>query len=65
MYLAGMLFKIAYVLENISVYNVVLLLAVGILYDRRAGYEETQLLHDATYREYTNKVRYRFIPGLY
>ncbi|MFC1765176.1 methyltransferase family protein [Planctomycetota bacterium] len=65
MYLSAMLFKLAYVLQNPSLYNTALFVCVVFLYDRRAGYEEALLLYDEDYVSYRTDVQYRFIPGLY
>ena len=65
MYLAAMFFKLGYVLKNPSIYNILLLVVVIILYDRRAKYEEDIMSHDNSYVDYSQKVKYRFIPGIY
>ena len=65
MYLASMFFKLGYVLKNPSVYNILLLAVVVILYDRRAKYEEDIMSHDNSYVDYLQQVKYRFVPGIY
>ncbi len=65
MYLSSIIVKLAYVLRNPSIYNVLLLVVIAFLYDKRAKYEEDILLHDSSYVDYLQKVRYRFIPGIY
>ena len=65
MYLASMFFRIGYVLNNPSIFNIIHLAVIVILYDKRAKYEEDILSQSRTYADYTKKVRYRFIPGIY
>jgi len=65
MYLSSIIIKLGYVLKNPSVYNVLLLMVVIILYDRRAKYEEGIMSHDSSYADYLQEVKYRFIPGVY
>ncbi len=65
MYLAAIIFKLGYVLKNPSIYNILLLAVVIILYDKRAKYEEDILSHDNSYVGYLQQVKYRFVPGLY
>jgi protein-S-isoprenylcysteine O-methyltransferase Ste14 len=64
-YLFAIVLRIGYVLKNPLIYNGLLLLAVAILYDRRARYEEDILSHDGSYVEYIRQVKYRFVPGVY
>lgn len=65
MYLASMLFKLGYVLKNPSIYNVLLLIVIAVLYGKRANYEEDILSNDNSYVEYLRQVKYRFVPGIY
>lgn len=65
MYLSSIIIKLGYVLKNPSVYNVLLLAVVVILYDRRAKYEEDIMSHDNLYVDYLQQVKYRFVPGVY
>lgn len=65
MYASAIIIKLGYVLKNPSVYNFALLVAVIVLYDRRARYEEDIMSHDDSYVEYIKQVKYRFIPGIY
>lgn len=61
-YLIGYL---AYVLAALSVWNV-LVLALALAFQvRRMDAEETVLRRDEQYREYSERVRYRLIPGIY
>jgi protein-S-isoprenylcysteine O-methyltransferase Ste14 len=64
-YLSALVLRLGYVLKNPSLYNAVLLLLVAVLYDRRAKYEEDILSRDGSYVEYLQRVKYRFIPGVY
>ena len=64
-YLSSMIVKLGYVLKHPSIYNVLLLGLVVVLYDRRAEYEEDVMSQDASYVDYLQKVKYRFIPGVY
>lgn len=65
MYLSSIIIKLGYALKNPSVYNILLLAVVIILYDRRAKYEEGIMSHDNSYVDYLQQVKYRFIPGIY
>ncbi len=65
MYVASILFKLAYVLRFPSIYNVLLFAIIVVLYDKRAKYEEEVLSSDDTYIDYSQQVKYRFIPGIY
>jgi protein-S-isoprenylcysteine O-methyltransferase Ste14 len=64
-YLSTLVLRLGYVLKNPSLYNVMLLLVVAVLYDRRAKYEEEILSHDHSYIGYLQRVKYRFVPGVY
>jgi len=65
MYLSSIIIKLGYVLKNPSLYNVLLVVVVIVLYDRRARYEEDTMSHDNSYVDYMHQVKYRFIPGVY
>ncbi len=65
MYLSSIIIKLGYVLKNPSVYNLLLLVVVIVLYDKRAKYEESIMSHDNSYVDYLQQVKYRFIPGIY
>ena len=65
MYLSSIIIKMGYTLKNPSVYNILLLAVVIILYDKRAKYEEGIMSHNDSYVEYLQQVKYRFIPGIY
>ena len=65
MYLSSIIIKLGYALKNPSVYNILFLAVVIILYDRRAKYEEDIMSHDNSYVDYLQQVKYRFIPGIY
>ena len=65
MYASSIIIKLGYILKNPSVYNFALFVVVIILYDKRARFEEDIMLHDDSYREYMQQVKYRFVPGIY
>lgn len=65
MYLSSIAIKLGYVLKNPSIYNIVLLAIVTLLYDRRAKDEEDIMSQSDVYASYLKEVKYRFIPGLY
>ena len=65
MYLSSIAIKLGYTLRHGSIYNVLLLVCVVILYDRRARYEEQVMSRSNAYADYLKKVRYRFLPRLY
>ncbi len=65
MYSSSIIIKIAYVIKNLSVYNVCLLLLTTFLYDRRARYEEEIMSQSDSYVTYRKQVKYRFFPGIY
>ncbi len=65
MYASSIIIKLGYFLKNLSIYNFVLLIIIIVLYDRRAHYEEDILSTDNAYVGYLQKVKYRFIPGIY
>jgi protein-S-isoprenylcysteine O-methyltransferase Ste14 len=54
-----------YVLENPSLRNVALLVAMTMAQLVRIAEEERVLVADRTYRDYCSRVRYRLIPYLY
>jgi protein-S-isoprenylcysteine O-methyltransferase Ste14 len=64
-YLGYFVADIGFLLSNFGIQN---LLVYGIQFALQAGRiarEERLLSHDALYRAYRNKVRYRVLPGLY
>ena len=65
MYALSLLMRFSYVLKHPSPQNVVILLIVILLYDRRAAFEESIMRHDARYRSYEEMVRCRFLPKVY
>jgi protein-S-isoprenylcysteine O-methyltransferase Ste14 len=65
MYLSSIIIKLGYVMNNPSIYNVLLLMVIIVLYDKRARYEEDIMSHNSSYVEYLQQVKYRFIPGVY
>lgn len=65
MYLSSIVATFGYTLLNPMPFNAVLFVAIAILYDRRARYEEEILSRDNRCAAYFHKVRCRFVPGLY
>jgi protein-S-isoprenylcysteine O-methyltransferase Ste14 len=65
MYLASIVIRLGYLGKHASVYNAAVFVIMVVLYDRRAVFEEQIMNHDARYREYAERVRYRFVPGVY
>lgn len=65
MYLSSIAIKLGYVLKNPSIYNAVLVGVIIVLYDQRAKYEEEIMSHDDSYKGYLQRVKYRFMPGIY
>jgi protein-S-isoprenylcysteine O-methyltransferase Ste14/uncharacterized membrane protein (UPF0127 family) len=65
LYISEIVFYSGFVTGNPSLQNVILILLIlaGQLY--RSVSEETLLAIDPSYRSYREKVRYRFIPGLF
>jgi protein-S-isoprenylcysteine O-methyltransferase Ste14 len=65
MYLSSIIIKLGYILKNPSVYNILLFAVIIVLYDKRARYEEGIMANSNVYADYLQKVKYRFIPGIY
>ena len=65
MYLSAMVIRLGYLLRHCSYYNLVVFLVMVWLYVKRAAFEETIMRNDPRYREYTEKVPYKFLPGLH
>ena len=64
-YLGSMILYIGYSLLNPSFYNMCILLAGMCLQIARIYREEKVLIQDAKYREYTQRVKWRLIPGVF
>jgi protein-S-isoprenylcysteine O-methyltransferase Ste14 len=64
-YLSSMLIKLGYVLLHASIYNTALFVVICVFYDRRARYEEAIMSKDDRYEAYVERVKYRFIWGVY
>ena len=64
-YLGSMILYIGYSLLNPSFYNMCILFIAVCLQIARIYREEKVLIHDAKYREYTHKVKWRLIPGFF
>ncbi|MGI8552263.1 MAG: methyltransferase family protein [Dehalococcoidia bacterium] len=56
---------LGYVLENVSLWNVVIFGCVIVAQLCRIHQEEATLLKDPAYRLYRDQVRYRLLPGIY
>lgn len=65
MYLSSIVVKLGYTLKNPSIYNILFLMVITVLYDKRARYEEGIMSHNSSYVDYLQQVKYRFIPGIY
>ncbi len=65
MYLTDTIWRTAFILQNPSSFNVALYLAATACYVYRAVLEERFLIQDPEYQAYMERVRYRFIPGVY
>lgn len=65
MYFTDILWRMGFVLNNPSVYNFALLAASSAAYVYRALLEEKFLSQFPDYREYMQRVKYRFIPGVF
>ena len=63
-YAFEMAFYVAFVLGNLSVANGAVLVTFIVTQILRAHQEERLLRSDLRYRNYTRRVRFRFIPGL-
>lgn len=64
-YLGSMILYIGYSLLNPSFYNMCILLAGMCLQIARIYREEKVLIQDTEYREYTQRVKWRLIPGVF
>lgn len=65
MYTSSMLIKLGYVLKSPCLYNACILIAVVVLYDQRARYEESIMSNSEAYAGYMRLVKYRFLPAIY
>jgi len=64
-YASYIIVQLAYVLENLSLWNAVLFTVVLVAQLTRISQEEQALSADQSYRQYRSQVRYRLVPGLY
>jgi protein-S-isoprenylcysteine O-methyltransferase Ste14 len=64
-YLGYLFVHLAFILANFAWWNLVLLVFVYTLLGFRAIEEETVLSRDPAYQAYQQRVRFRFIPGLF
>ena len=65
MYRSSIAIEISYILKYPSIYNILLLIIIVVLYDKRARYEENIMSNNESYIRYLKQVRYRFVPGVY
>jgi protein-S-isoprenylcysteine O-methyltransferase Ste14 len=65
MYTSDMLLRVGYVISHFSSFTLTLMVLSSACYIYRALLEERFLIHQPEYRVYMEKVRYRFIPGLF
>ncbi|RCK81130.1 MAG: putative protein-S-isoprenylcysteine methyltransferase [Candidatus Ozemobacter sibiricus] len=65
MYLSDIVWRIAYLLKNPCPRNLVLFVISSLCYVARAIMEENFLSQFPEYREYKERVRYRFVPGVF
>ncbi len=65
MYLTDILFKVGMILKMPSWPNAAILVLGVACYAYRAKLEEKFLSRDGSYRRYMQRVRYRFIPGVF
>jgi protein-S-isoprenylcysteine O-methyltransferase Ste14 len=64
-YLGYMTTHVGFLLANASAWNISLLVVADIAMMFRALYEERALGHDAGYRDYMQRVRWRVLPGVF
>jgi protein-S-isoprenylcysteine O-methyltransferase Ste14 len=65
MYLTDILWRLGFVLHNPSAYNLALFIGSSSAYVYRALLEERFLVQFPDYREYMQRVKHRFIPGVF
>lgn len=65
MYTSDMLLRVGYVISHFSHFTLALVVLSSACYIYRAVLEERFLIQQPTYRAYIDKVRYRFIPGIF
>ena len=65
MYAIDISWRVAFILQNPSAYNIALAVASTAAYVCRAILEERFLAQFPEYREYMQRVRYRFIPNVF
>ncbi len=65
MYLSSVMIRLGYIVRHFSLYNLAAMLVIVWLYDRRAAYEEEIMKSDSAYRDYTSRVRFKFLPKVY
>jgi protein-S-isoprenylcysteine O-methyltransferase Ste14 len=65
MYTSDMLLRVGYVISHFSFFTLTLTVLSSACYIYRALLEERFLAEQPAYRAYMEKVRYRFVPGLF
>ena len=64
-YAGELLFYFGFLIGNFSIFNAIVCLCIGLGLNLRAAAEERLLKQDRTYLDYMQRVRCRFIPGVY
>lgn len=65
MYATDLLLRVGYVISHFSLLNLGIVAASALCYGYRAVLEERFLSQQPEYRQYMERVKYRFIPGIY
>jgi protein-S-isoprenylcysteine O-methyltransferase Ste14 len=65
MYFTDILLRVGYVLANVSAFNIAVFLFSSGAYVYRAILEERFLMQTPEYREFADRVQYRFLPGVF
>jgi protein-S-isoprenylcysteine O-methyltransferase Ste14 len=65
MYLGYIIAQLGYLLHNPTAWNIAVYAVCWSLQIARISREERHLSADPAYRDYTDRVRFRLIPGLY
>ena len=65
LYTSELIFYIGFIIGNVAVINIVLLFGIMIGQYVRAVAEERLLSSEMKYKDYLQRVKYRFIPGLF
>ena len=65
LYSGEIIFYFGFILGNLTVFNLVVFVCIGVGLALRATAEERLLKQDLIYSQYLKRVRFRFFPGLY